>query len=159
MLRSAAQSHQTVDGDSEQSKVPPAVGRVNGPRVWAGTMSKDEDEPALRARRKVSGRRPRLCRAAHAHSCSLHHTRAHGPTTAKSIPNHSSYTVAHMCVRNVDNASNSGYDAVLLNSICIFIFSDFIKEPNYKKEISCRIVCCLVKGTITLYSRAVHQFV
>lgn len=31
--------HQTVDGDSEQSKVPPAVGRVNGPRVWAGTMS------------------------------------------------------------------------------------------------------------------------
>lgn len=63
MLRSAAQSHQTIDGDSEQSKVPPAVGRVNGPRVWAGTMSKDEDEPALRARRKVSGRRPRLRRA------------------------------------------------------------------------------------------------
>lgn len=29
MLRSAAQSHQTVDGDSEQSKVPPAVGRVS----------------------------------------------------------------------------------------------------------------------------------
>lgn len=78
MLRSAAQSHQTVDGDSEQSKVPPAVGRVNGPRVWAGTMSKDEDEPALRARRKVSGRRPRLCRAC---ACAFLQLASHASST------------------------------------------------------------------------------
>lgn len=96
MLRSGSTA--PSDGDSEQTQVPPAVGRVNGPRVRAGTMSKDEDEPALRPRRKVSGRRPRLRRA-----CAFLHLASHASRTRTTNIDRSinrvikSHLIIHFC--------------------------------------------------------------